>query len=251
MCRQIKSAIKLLSNVNPHILRVLFTFSVESTQTARVFSARERRPARPKRRLVILSISSTCNLYLSHSFGWATCMTLTVIFLPNSSLAFVSPFSPANSAFRTSSFRPIFPLNSDFFCARLCWDLQKSLNIYLNSFWETNAKSPLSYGYFSRTMLEFYNTQSSPLPPPCLLHFAFAALFLIPFFIQKFVHFLKVLGPYHTETPYVTKLSLKYGNTMRVEIPWTLSTNSFFLIFWAWEFSEWCPHIFITSILGI
>lgn len=64
---------------------------------------------RPSRRLVILSVSSTCNLYLSHSLGAADCMTLTVTPRPSSSLAFVSALRLACSLLSRDSIlsRPV------------------------------------------------------------------------------------------------------------------------------------------------
>ena len=91
------------------------TFSLWSVHKANAFSALASLAANPNKRLVILSISSTWSLYFSHSLGWATCITFTVIRRPTSSLVFVSVFKLVNSALNTSNLVEILEMSSSFF----------------------------------------------------------------------------------------------------------------------------------------
>lgn len=102
----------------------IFTFSLSSVSVGRAsnaFSALANRPDNPKIRLEILSISSKWSLYLSHSLGWANCITWTVISRPSSSFNLVSSFSATCSALKMSSFVEILAKRSSWNTIKHNW----------------------------------------------------------------------------------------------------------------------------------
>ena len=88
--------VKKYRNANK-IFPTFWSWEAVVAEAAMEFSILAILAVRPRRREVILSVSSTWSLYLSHSLGAADCITLTVTPLPTSSLALVSAFRLADS----------------------------------------------------------------------------------------------------------------------------------------------------------